>query len=57
VLQGANGRLPSERVERNRRDHLFQAPGAGLIGAEEATFLDNSMDGGFYSRQNRIGDQ
>ena len=29
MLQGADGRLPSERVERNDRDHLSQAAGAG----------------------------
>ena len=45
------------RRQSSPRPCEIQVPVCGLIGAEEATFLDNSMDDGFHSRQNRIGNQ
>ena len=51
VLQGADGRLPSERVERNSRDHLSQAPRPGRR-AQALRVRDGGVDtpGGLIRR-------
>ena len=45
------------RRQSSPRSRKIQVPVCGLIGAEEATLFDNSIDGGFHLRQNRIGSQ
>src|ERR1700677_1053470 len=45
------------RRQSSLRPREIKVPVRGLVGAEEAVFLDNGIDGGFHPRQNRIGDQ